>query len=249
MINQNKIPQHIGIIMDGNSRWAKQRELPTKKGHEAGAQALEKIIKYSGNLGIKTVTVYALSTENFTKRTKKEIKDLLQILKDFLIHKHKKFQRQGVKLTILGELKIFPKGLQKLIINTINSLKNNNRLKLNIALNYGGRAEIIKAVQKMLIEKKNPQKITEQAFSKALYTQGQKDPDLLIRTGGEKRLSNFLIWQLSYSELYFTDILWPDFNEKELDKAILEYQQRERRFGGRPVEKMNIEKFQPSVSS
>ena len=225
------IPQHIGIIMDGNRRWAKKRGLTANQGHEAGVKALERMVEHCLNLGIKTLTVYALSTENWRKRTKEEVKGIFELILKFIKTKREKYKKKGVVWGVLGDFQAFPRKVARAIGEVLKIAKTRERLKLNLALNYGGRDEIIRAVRKIISQRIPPQKINEKNFSKFLYTNGEPDPDLIIRTGGEIRLSNFLLWQMSYSELYFTDTLWPDFDEKELDKAIADYQKRQRRFG------------------
>lgn len=228
--NDLKIPEHIAVIMDGNRRWAKKRGLPKIEGHRNGALALEKVIDRAGHLGVKAITAYAFSSEN-RNRDPKEIQDLMYLLKYFIRKKRKKLKEQGARLKILGDLSFFPQDLQDEIKKTVAFLKDCDKLDLNIALNYGGREEIVKACQKIIAEAKRPEEISEEFFAKCLYTEGGSDPDLLIRTGGELRLSNFLTWQSTYSELYFTDVLWPDFDGDELEKAVTEYSNRQRRFG------------------
>ena len=225
------IPQHIGFITDGNRRWAKMHKLPTDEGHAAGSRTLETIIKACGERGVKTVTVYALSSENRFSRTRKEITDLMRLFKEGFLRKTKELQAQGASLSVLGEIKDLPLSLQKLINRSIKVLKNNERIKINIALNYGGRPEIVQAVKKIISQDIEADKVNEELISRNLYTNGQPDPDLVIRTGGELRLSNFLLWQSSYSELYFTTVLWPDFSAKDLDVALADYTRRKRNFG------------------
>lgn len=225
------IPHHIAIIMDGNRRWAKEHNVSTKKGHREGAAALERVLERAGDLGVKVLTVYAFSTENRLKRTKKEIQDLMNLMRYFIVKKRKDLFERGARLGIIGNIKVFPKDLQEAIDKTKNLLKENERIKLNIALNYGGRPEIVEAVKKIMTQEVNPSEINEDLISENLYTKSDNDPDLIIRTGGEHRLSNFLIWQASYSELYFTDVLWPDFGGDELEEAIEEYSRRKRRYG------------------
>jgi len=229
--DKKNIPQHIGIIMDGNRRWAEKRGLTINKGHEAGAKNLEKIINHCLELGVKTLTVYALSTENWRKRTKKEVKGIFSLILKVAREKKKDYEAKGIKLAVLGEFQAFPRKVVKAIREILKIVKTHERLKVNLALNYGSRDEILKAVRSIIQEKVPPRKLDEKTFNRFLYTSGEPDPDLIIRTGGEVRVSNFLLWQISYSELYFTDTLWPDFNEKELNKAITEYQKRQRRFG------------------
>jgi len=225
------IPQHIGIIMDGNRRWAEKRGLTINEGHEAGAKNLEKIINYCLELGVKTLTVYALSTENWRQRTKKEVKGIFKLILQVAKEKKKDYEAKGIKLAVLGEFQAFPRKVARALGEILKIVKVHERLKVNLALNYGGRDEILNAVRKIIQEKIPLKKLNEKTFSHFLFTSGGPDPDLIIRTAGEVRISNFLLWQMSYSELYFTDTLWPDFDEKELDKAIVEYQKRQRNFG------------------
>ncbi|MGB9706508.1 MAG: polyprenyl diphosphate synthase [Microgenomates group bacterium] len=231
-LDPNNIPQHIGIIMDGNRRWAAKRGLTAVQGHEAGVKALVKIVDHCLELGIKTLTIYALSTENWRKRAKEEVRGIFNLLLRLVKEKKEEYKKKGIKLAILGDFQAFPRKVVRAIEEMLKIVKKHERLKLNVALNYGGRDEILRAVKKIISEKIPPEKIDEKTFGKFLYTNGEPDPDLIIRTGGEIRLSNFLLWQISYSELYFTDTLWPDFTPEELDKAIAEYQRRDRRFGG-----------------
>lgn len=223
------IPKHVAIIMDGNRRWARQRDSSVIKGHREGALRLEKVVEQCGQRGIKMLTVYAFSSEN-RNRTKEEIEGLMDLLRYFIRKKRKKLHELGASLRILGDLSYLPEDLQKEIIETTTLLKDNDKIHLNIALNYGARAEITQAVEQ-IISSGTDGKITPGLIEQNLYTAGQPDPDLLIRTGGERRLSNFLLWQLSYAELYFTEVLWPDFDEEELDKALNDFSERQRRFG------------------
>jgi len=230
-LDSQNIPQHIGIIMDGNRRWAAKRGLTVNQGHEAGAKNLVKIVEHCLDLGVKTLTVYTLSTENWRKRAKEEVKGIFDLLVKMVKEKKEEYKKKGVKIAILGDFQAFPRKVVRAIKEILTIVKKHERLKVNLALNYGGRDEILRAVKKIIAEGIPPEKLTEESFSKFLYTNGEPDPDLIIRTGGELRLSNFLLWQMSYSELYFTDILWPDFGPEELDKAIADYQKRQRRFG------------------
>lgn len=230
-ITKENIPNHIAIIMDGNRRWAKQHKVPSVEGHRQGANALERVLTRAGELGVKVLTVYAFSSENFLKRTKNEVRDLMRLMRYFIIKKRKDLFDRGARLGILGNVKVFPIDLQEAIKKTADLLKKNERIKLNVALNYGSRPEIVDAIKRIMVSEKDPDKINEEIISRNLYTHGEKDPDLVIRTGGEHRLSNFLLWQASYSELYFTDVLWPDFRQNDLDQAVSEYQRRKRRFG------------------
>lgn len=230
-LDPKNIPQHIGIIMDGNRRWALQQGLSVNYGHEAGVKALVAIVDHCLKLGVKTLTVYTLSTENWRKRTKKEVKGIFDLLVRIVKEKKQEYKEKGVKIAILGDFQAFPRKVVRAVEEILQIVKKHERIKVNLALNYGGRDEILRAVKKMMKEKISPEKINEQTFGKFLYTNGEHDPDLIIRTGGEIRLSNFLLWQMSYAELYFTETLWPDFSPAQLDKAIAEYQKRQRRFG------------------
>ncbi|MEW6408071.1 MAG: polyprenyl diphosphate synthase [Patescibacteria group bacterium] len=225
-----KIPQHIAIILDGNRRWAREHNLSIYEGHWRGMKNMGKIIKVCADLGVKILTVYAFSTEN-QKRSEEEKQGLFKIFRHILKTKRKEFKKNSVRIKILGDISYFPRDLQKEIIKTVEFLKEGKKFQLNVALNYGGRVDILQAVKKIIESKVSAENITEDLISKNLYTSGDSDPDLIIRPGGEMRLSNFLIWQASYAELYFTSKLWPEFDEKELDKAIKEYDRRERRFG------------------
>lgn len=232
-IDTNNIPKHVAIIMDGNRRWAKLHRLPTVEGHRKGSESLENVLERAGELGVKVLTVYAFSSENLVNRTKKEVKDLMNLMRIFIVKKRRDLLKRGAKIGIIGNIKVFPKDLQKAIEDTKNILKHNERIKLNVALNYGGRPEIVQAMRKIMKSGVPASEINEELISKNLYTgdDSDPDPDLIIRTGGEHRLSNFLIWQASYSELYFTDVLWPDFGREDFDNAIRDYQRRARRYG------------------
>ena len=230
-IDPQKIPSHVAIIMDGNGRWAKKRGLSRIKGHKAGSKAIENALDTVLNLGVKTITVYAFSTENWI-RPEKEVSVLMTLLFQFLKLQKKKLMDKNIKLSIIGDLSKLPDFVTREIEKTLKETEHNNALTFNIALNYGGRSEIISAVRKIIKEGKKPEDINEEMFSNYLYTKNIPDPDLLIRTSGEIRISNFLLWQIAYAELYFTEVLWPDFDTIEMLKAIIEYQKRERRFGG-----------------
>lgn len=221
------IPVHIGIIMDGNRRWAEKRKQTVKEGHQEGVQALERIVKAAAKLGVRFLTVYALSTENIRERGKNEIKNLFSLMKSGFVDKLPILKNESVKVKFFGEIDSLPITVRKIIKSTENKLSDGNRLQLNIALNYGGRAEILNALKNI----NNAKEMKEIDFSKFLYSKGLPDPELIIRTGGMQRLSNFLLWQAAYSELYFTNTLWPDFNEKDLLKAVKDYQSRKRNFG------------------
>ena len=240
-IDKNKLPKHIAIIMDGNGRWAGKKGLPRTAGHKKGMDTVDMAVTACKNLGIKVLTLYAFSTENW-RRPEKEVNFLMRLLKTYLILQRAKLMKNNIRLNVIGRINELPEFVQKELAKSLKVTRNNNSMTLNLALNYGGRVEIIDAVRKILKDvmasKKdiNPEvainSIDEDTFSNYLYTSGLPDPDLLIRTSGEIRVSNFLLWQIAYSEIYVTDILWPDFKEEDLHMAVLNYQQRERRFGG-----------------
>ena len=225
---EKKTPEHIAIIMDGNGRWAKRRGLARSFGHMEGAKALRRIIEYLPKINVKYLTVYAFSTENWN-RSEEEVSTLMSLFLKYIKSEKKSMMKNGIRFFVSGRKNNVPENLLKEINKLQEETKNNKNLILNIAFNYGGRAEIIDAINKIL--ENNEKNIDEENFKKYLYNDFP-DPDLVIRTSGECRISNFLLWQIAYSELYITDVLWPDFNEKEIDKAIESYNQRERRFGG-----------------
>ena len=232
--SKENMPKHIAIIMDGNRRWAKAQGKPAGFGHKAGAKTLENIVRYANKIGLEHITVYAFSTENW-KRAEDEVNALMMLLQNYLDEYSKRADSENIKVKILGDIRVLSQGMQKSIKNCMERTKNNTGITFNIALNYGGRDEIIKAVKNIAQEVKDGkidvENINEELLSNNLYTNGQPDPDLLIRTSGEIRLSNFLPWQLVYSEFLFVDKNWPDFTEKDLDEAIIEYQKRTRKFG------------------
>jgi undecaprenyl diphosphate synthase len=215
--------------MDGNGRWAKRRFLPRVFGHRQGVQTVKNIVRAAHKLKIEVLSLYAFSTENW-KRPAEEISSLFDLLLTFIKKDFEEFNENKVKLRILGDLSKFPQNIQFEIENVLEKTKNNDGLQLNIALNYGSREELLRAFR--VLKEKNIEALSESAVSDLLYTAGQPDPDLLIRTSGEMRVSNFLLWQTAYSELYFTDKMWPDFDGQDLEAAIIEYQKRQRRFGG-----------------
>ena len=229
-----KLPRHIAIIMDGNGRWAKKRGLPRAAGHKVGVEVVKKTVDACSEEGIKILTIYVFSTENW-KRPKQEIKFLMGYLKDFLVKYRGELSKNNIRLSAIGQLERLPAGVRKELDKTIGLTKNNQGLRFNLALSYGGRTEIVEAVKTLIREfqnkKRSPDQIEEGLFAEYLYTKDLPDPDLLIRTGGEMRISNFLLWQLSYSEMYFTDKFWPDFEKQDLMQAIAEYGRRTRRFG------------------
>ena len=232
--DKNYMPKHIAIIMDGNRRWAKTKGKPASFGHKEGAKTLEKIVRYANKIGLEYITVYAFSTENW-KRTEDEVKSLMLLLQSYLDDYSKRADTENIRVKILGDISALSEGMQKSIIKCMERTKNNTGVTFNIALNYGGRAEIVKAVkeiaQKIKDGKIDVDDIKEELISEHLYTKNEPDPDLVIRTSGELRLSNFLPWQSVYSELLFIQKNWPDFEEEDLDKAIIEYQKRTRKFG------------------
>ncbi len=225
-----RLPNHLAIIMDGNGRWAKQHRLPRLEGHQAGAENIRPIIKCLNQHHIKYVTLYGFSTENWD-RPEEEVTGLLHLFEETLDKYVSELHENSIKLRHLGHLEELPQSLQLTINRAVKLTKNNTRMTLSFALNYGGRLEILNAVRHIVAEGIPTQNIDERLFNNYLYTAGLPDVDLVIRTSGEFRISNFLIWQAVYSEYYFTDALWPDFNQKELEKALLVYSQRQRRFG------------------
>ena len=230
-----RLPNHIAIIMDGNGRWASKRALPRSAGHAAGAETFRKVATYCKDIGVKYLTVFAFSTENWN-RPADEIGTIMGLLEEYLREALEKMERDKVKMKFFGDVSVLSAGLQELITQTAELSEKFQGVQVNICLNYGGRNEIIRAAEsyaKEVADGREPAgQLTEEAFSKFMYTAGIPDPDLIIRPSGEIRLSNFLQWQSAYSELYFTEVLWPDFDERELDRAIASYQNRDRRYGG-----------------
>ena len=234
MFDKQYMPRDIAIIMDGNRRWAKAQGKPASFGHKEGAKTLEKIVRYANKIGLEYITVYAFSTENW-KRAEEEVKALMMLLQSYLDDYSKRADTENIRVKILGDISALAPGMQKSIYNCMERTKNNTGVTFNIALNYGGRDEIVKAIKSIASKVKEGkldiQDISEEMVSNNLYTKEEPDPDLLIRTSGEMRLSNFLPWQLVYSEFLFIDKNWPDFTEEDLDSAIMEYQKRTRKFG------------------
>ena len=232
--NKENMPKHIGIIMDGNRRWAKAKGKPVSYGHKEGAKTLEKIVRYANKIGLEYITVYAFSTENW-KRAEEEVKSLMILLQNYLDDYAKRADTENIRVKILGDVSLLSSGMQKSIQNCMERTKDNTGVTFNIALNYGGRDELIKATRKIAELVKNNEiqveDIVEETLQNNLYTSGQPDLDLLIRTSGEKRLSGFLPWQSTYAEILFMDKNWPDFEEDDLEEAIIEYQKRTRKFG------------------
>jgi len=231
-----RIPKHLVLFPDGNRRWALKRGLPAIQGHLAGRQNFERFLFQAKKRGIKVLTVFGFSTENW-KRSKEEVNFLMKLFEEGLSEKGAlgKLHKEGVRIKVIGQKEGLPKSLQKVIKGIENLTKNNKKFHLNLAVSYGGRWDILQAVQKIIKKKLPAKKITEKLIEKYLTTAGLPHPDLVIRAGGEKRFSNFLLWQLAYAELYFSDKLWPDFSEKDLDKALQDFSKRERRFGGKKV--------------
>ena len=229
-LDMSRIPAHIAIIMDGNGRWATRRSLPRQAGHIEGAKKFQEIALFCQEIGVKYFTVYAFSTENW-KRPPEEVTAIMHLFRDYLINAKTELLTRNIHINIIGDTEVFKGGeLGDLIAEVTGMNLNSDALQANIAMNYGGRAELIRAANRAFAEKGSP--ITEEDIGDNLYTAGQPDPELVIRTSGEYRLSGFMLWQCSYSELVFTDCLWPDFSKEELLGAIAEYQSRERRFGG-----------------
>ena len=235
VLDKDNIPQHIAFIMDGNGRWAKKRKMPRTYGHHEGTKTIRDVALHCNKLGVKAMTVYAFSTENFA-RPEQEVQYIFKLPKDFFELYMKELIENNVKICTIGHLEMAPKETQDIINSAIDKTKNNTGLKLCFAFIYGGRDEILEAKKKLAMKVKAGElgvnEINETVFNDELMTKDLPEVDLMIRTSGEQRLSNFLLWQLAYAEFIFTDVLWPDFNENELDKAIWMYQNRDRRFGG-----------------
>ncbi|MBQ6412112.1 MAG: isoprenyl transferase [Ruminococcus sp.] len=234
-IKDIQLPEHIGIIMDGNGRWAKKRGLPRSAGHTAGAQTFRKIARYCSDIGIKYLTVYAFSTENW-RRPSDEVDALMRLFKDYLQEAIRDFKDDSIVLRFLGDRSAFSPELLSLMNENEEESRERDGMVLNIAMNYGGRAELVTAIRDMANEVKDgsldPAAITEELVSQHLYTKGQPDPDLIIRPSGENRTSNFLLWQSAYAEYVIMDVLWPDFTQDDLNRALIEFAKRNRRFGG-----------------
>ncbi len=234
-LDLKRIPQHVAIVMDGNGRWAKKRGLPRLSGHNAGMEALKEIVKRSDTLGVKYLTVYAFSTENW-KRPQEEVGGIFKLLVIYMKRELAELHANNVKVRILGDYSKLPADSVAALETAIEKTGDNTGLNFNIALNYGSRDEIMRAVRLLAAEccqgRKTPDQLTEEMMSRALYTGGIPDPEVIIRTSGELRLSNFLLWQSAYSELVFTDVLWPDFTPEEYERCIAEFQGRKRRYGG-----------------
>ncbi len=229
-IEERVLPEHIAIIMDGNGRWAKKRSLPRTAGHAAGSKNFKDIARYCNKIGLKYLTVYAFSTENW-KRPKEEVDNIMKIFKEYL-EDAKNFKDENIQVQFIGDRSVLDADIQRLMKESEDASSDATGLHLNIAINYGGRDEIVHAVRDIVKSGIAADDITEQTITESLYTKGQPDPDFIIRPSGEYRLSNYLIWQSAYAEYWFSDILWPDFKPKDLEKAIEEFNKRNRRFGG-----------------
>ena len=233
--NLKHLPQHVAIIMDGNGRWAKQRGLPRLAGHKKGVNSAQKVVEIFNEYKVPYLTLYAFSTENWT-RPKREIDGIFKILEERLEEGIKFAQENGIRIRHLGKPDGLPLRLQERVKQALELTKHNRQMSVILAFNYGGRDEIVEAARSLILGCISPQDVNEKLFSQYLYTADIPDPDLIIRTGGEMRLSNFLIWQSAYAEIYFTPVLWPDFGRKEIDKSLIVYSQRQRRFGSLPPE-------------
>jgi undecaprenyl diphosphate synthase len=225
------LPTHVAIIMDGNGRWAKERGLSRQAGHRAGTENIRRIIEFLGDRGVPYLTLYAFSTENW-QRPRSEVSALMRLVGVVIKREIRELHAKGARLLHLGSLDNLPSGLRKQVLDALELTKDNRRITVALAFDYGGRAEIVEAVRRIMAEGLPPEKITEESFGSYLYTAGLPDPDLIVRTAGEMRLSNFLVWQAAYAEYYSTPIYWPDFGPEEMEKALQAYSRRERRFGG-----------------
>jgi undecaprenyl diphosphate synthase len=230
-VNPERLPSHVAIIMDGNGRWAAQRHLPRVEGHRAGSEAVRDTVETCARLGIDVLTLYAFSVENW-KRPKTEISTLMLLLKRYLRSELGMLLRNGIRFSVIGRADQLAPDIREELASAVERTAGNTGMQFNIALNYGGRAEIVDAARRAMAAGVAPEQLDETIFASYLYTAGQPDPDLLIRTSGEMRVSNFLLWQIAYAEIYVTDTLWPDFRRRDLLEAVLAYQKRERRFGG-----------------
>ena len=230
-VNFERLPAHIAIIMDGNGRWAAQRHLPRVEGHRAGIDSVRDVVEGSARLGIRVLTLYAFSVENW-KRPAAEVSTLMMLLKRYLRSELNTLLRNDIRFKVVGRMEDLAPDVQRELRDAEARTATNSGMQFNIALNYGGRAEIVEAARRMLVDGVTPDQVDEARFASYLYTAGQPDPDLLIRTSGEMRVSNFLLWQIAYAEIWVTDTLWPDFRQRHLLEAIVAYQKRDRRYGG-----------------
>ena len=230
-LQTEKLPRHVAIIMDGNGRWAKQHHLPRIMGHRRGSESVREVVRECRQIGIEVLTLYAFSTENWL-RPKTEIKALMALLKKFIRSEMLELHQNNIRVKMIGDLSKLPEDVMPAVREIMDFTANNTGMTLNVALSYSGRDDILRAIRNLVADRKTKAAdITDELFSSCLDTAGQPDPDLLIRTSGELRVSNFLLWQIAYSELYITDVLWPDFGKKDLAKALLDFQTRRRRFG------------------
>ncbi len=230
-VSGGRVPRHVAIIMDGNGRWANQRGLPRAAGHRAGTENIRRVIERFCDHGVQFLTLYAFSTENWN-RPEKEVRFLIHLLGRFLRRELENLDRNGVRLVHLGHLEALPPRLQREVATAITRTRDNDRITLNLCFNYGGRDDIVMAVRQLVADGLTPDEVTEEAISERLYSHGSPDPDLVVRTGAEQRISNFLLWQSAYAEFYFTDAYWPDFGREDVDIALAEYGRRKRKFGG-----------------
>jgi undecaprenyl diphosphate synthase len=231
LVQLSKVPRHVAIIMDGNGRWAAGRGLSRQAGHRAGAENIRRVIETLGRYGVEVLTLYAFSTENWS-RPKREVSALIRLIGHFIDKELNALHENGVRLRHVGRLDPLSPNLRRRVEDAEELTKNNDRITVNIAFNYGGRQEILDAVKRIIEDRVSPEDVDEALFSSYLYTAGEPDPDLTVRTAGELRLSNFLLWQSAYAEYYATPVYWPDFDEAEIERALVEYAQRQRRFGG-----------------
>ena len=230
-ISGGRVPRHVAVIMDGNGRWATQRGLPRAAGHRAGTENIRRVIERFADHGVQYLTLYAFSTENWN-RPQPEVRMLIRLLRFFLRREVANLHKNGIQLRLLGHLETLPDWLQRQVNNAIELTRDNRRMVLNICFSYGGRDDILVAVQQIVRAEVAASDVTEELISEYLYTKGMPDPDLLIRTAGDQRISNFLLWQCAYAEMYFTDTFWPDFGREDIDIALAEYGRRKRKFGG-----------------
>ena len=235
LLDPTRLPRHVAVIMDGNRRWARQRRLPVLMGHRAGVKAFRRVMESCRELGIKVLTAYAFSAENW-RRSPVEVRVLMQLFEHYTRAERQKLQRTGIRFRAVGRIDNLPEGVRRELQATEEATRDNSEMVLNLALNYGGREEITEAVRHLVKEASQgglqAEAVDEELISRSLWTGGQPDPDLLIRTSGDLRVSNFLLWQIAYSEFWFTDLFWPDITRKVLLQALVEYQQRDRRYGG-----------------
>jgi len=230
-ISGGRVPRHVAIIMDGNGRWATQRGLPWAAGHRAGTENIRRVIERFADHGVQYLTLYAFSTENWN-RPQREVRALIRLLRYFIRRELNNLHRNGISLRMLGHIETLPEWLQQQVRDAIELTRDNDRMVLNICFSYGGRDDIVMAIREMMAEGVKPEDVTEALVARYLMTRGMPDPDLVIRTAGEQRISNFLLWQAAYAELYFTDTYWPDFGREDTDIALAEYGRRKRKFGG-----------------